>query len=515
MTGGSINEIRQCVPLVDKETVSLGFTGGEPLLDWVEFIEILELCRDKIPQTAIHVLSNGRAFCHSEIVERWALVNHPNLMVGIPMYSAIDHIHDYVVQAAGAFHETLLGILSLKNKGQRVEVRVVLHAITAPRVLEMCTWLARNLPFVDHVALMGLENTGFAIANDKLLWIDPMDYAEDLAEGVDVLAGAGLHVSVYNLPRCVLPRSVWPYAIQSISDWKNGFVKECDECFEKPRCSGFFTSGRTRHSRGIKPIVKVVSQPAFRHYGQPNEVQKSTSPRLGTSGKCRGKCFLHQRCRSAGYLILHVLGYIAMKIPRRKFLVTAACLIAIIYLLASTTAFTAISSAQQDEVDRLTRQIDELRKDGHYSDAVPLAQRVLAIEESSLGGNHPAVATSLNNLAFLYVKEGRYADVEPLYQRALAIRETALGPHHPDVAGSLNNLASFYRNRGLYADAEPLYQRALAIWENALGPNHPDVAEPLNNMGALYLNQGHYADAEPLFKRSTGDMRESARSRSS
>ncbi|MBI3854766.1 MAG: carbamoyl-phosphate synthase large subunit, partial [Planctomycetes bacterium] len=64
----------------------------------------------------------------------------------------------------GAFDEAVLGILRLKDHGQRVEIRVVLHAITAPRLRETCTWIARNLPFVDHVALMGLENTGFAIA---------------------------------------------------------------------------------------------------------------------------------------------------------------------------------------------------------------------------------------------------------------------------------------------------------------------------------------------------------------
>jgi hypothetical protein len=67
---------------------------------------------------------------------------------------------------------------------QRVEVRVVLHALTAPRVVETCRWLARNLPFVKHVALMGLENTGFALANADELWIDPIDYREGLAEGV-------------------------------------------------------------------------------------------------------------------------------------------------------------------------------------------------------------------------------------------------------------------------------------------------------------------------------------------
>jgi hypothetical protein len=111
---------------------------------------------------------------------------------------------------------------------------------------------------VDHVALMGLENTGFAIANDKILWIDPMDYREQLAEAVHILAASKVPVSVYNLQRCVLSRCVWRYAAQSISDWKNAYMAECESCDEKPRCSGFFTTGRPRYSRGIRRIVNMI-----------------------------------------------------------------------------------------------------------------------------------------------------------------------------------------------------------------------------------------------------------------
>ena len=249
-----LDELKVVLPLVAKDTASVCFTGGEPLLDWREFIEVLALCREELPATAIHVLSNGRAFVRDEVVAAWAALRHPNLTVGIPIYSAIDHVHDYVVQAHGAFDETVLGILKLKDSGQRIEVRVVLHAITAPRIVETCKWLSRNLPFVNHVALMGLENTGFAIANADELWIDPLDYRAELAEGVNILASARVNVSVYNLQRCVLDRSIWRYAVQSISDWKNGYVEECDRCIEKDRCSGFFTSGRPRRSRGISPI---------------------------------------------------------------------------------------------------------------------------------------------------------------------------------------------------------------------------------------------------------------------
>jgi len=250
-----LDEIRESLPLIDKATPTLTFTGGEPLSDWPEFTRVLAECRDQLPNTAVQVLTNGRAFADSEIVNAWRDLKHPSLMAAIPVYASVDHIHDYVVQAKGAFDETILGILKLKDRGQRVEIRIVLHAQTAPNIGDTCRWIARNLSFVDHVALMGLENTGFAIANESQLWMDPVDYQHALAGGVEALSAARLNVSVYNLPRCVLHRSVWPYAVQSISDWKNGYVEACTNCTEKSRCSGLFTSGRPRQSRGIAAIL--------------------------------------------------------------------------------------------------------------------------------------------------------------------------------------------------------------------------------------------------------------------
>jgi His-Xaa-Ser system radical SAM maturase HxsC len=250
-----LREIRESLPLIDSKTHALTFTGGETLSDWEDFIEVLKECRDRLPTTAIQVLTNGRAFANSTIVDAWKDIRHPNLTAAIPVYASVDHIHDHVVQAKGAFDETLLGILKLKDRGQRVEIRIVLHALTAPIIEETGRWIARNLPFIDHVALMGLENTGFAIANDSMLWIDPMDYRDGLAEAVDRLVAADVNVSIYNLPLCVLEPSIWPYAVQSISDWKNGYAEQCNACTEKSRCSGFFTTGRPRHSRGIMAIL--------------------------------------------------------------------------------------------------------------------------------------------------------------------------------------------------------------------------------------------------------------------
>ncbi len=138
---------------------------------------------------------------------------------------------------------------------------------------------------------------------------------------------------------------------------------------------------------------------------------------------------------------------------------------------------------------------------GRYGEAEPLYQRALAIREAQLGPDHLDTATSLNDLAGLYRSMGRYGEAEPLYQRALAIREAQLGPDHPNTAGSLNNLARLYQLMGLYGEAEALFQSALAIREAQLGPDHSDTAGSLNNLAALYESQGRYSEAEPLYQR--------------
>ncbi|MCI0467987.1 MAG: tetratricopeptide repeat protein, partial [Beijerinckiaceae bacterium] len=136
-----------------------------------------------------------------------------------------------------------------------------------------------------------------------------------------------------------------------------------------------------------------------------------------------------------------------------------------------------------------------------YAQAKPLYARALAITEKVLGAEHPATATSLNNLAHLLRSQGDYEGARPLYERALAIRETALGAEHPDTAASLNNLAELLRSQGDYDAARPLYARALAIKEKALGAEHPSTATSLNNLALLLSDQGDYDAARPLYAR--------------
>ena len=43
--------------------------------------------------------------------------------------------------------------------------------------------------------------------------------------------------------------------------------------------------------------------------------------------------------------------------------------------------------------------------------------------------------------------QGKYADAEPLYERCRAIRERFLDPWHPALATTLNDLAELYKTQ--------------------------------------------------------------------
>ncbi|HWF96038.1 MAG TPA: tetratricopeptide repeat protein, partial [Xanthobacteraceae bacterium] len=136
-----------------------------------------------------------------------------------------------------------------------------------------------------------------------------------------------------------------------------------------------------------------------------------------------------------------------------------------------------------------------------YAQARPLYERALAINEKTLGPEHPDTALSLNNLALLLQDEGDLAGARARHERALAIREKTLGPEHPDTAESLNNLALLLQAQGELAAARPLFERALAIYQKVRGHEHPSTATILNNLALLLQAQGDLAGARPLYER--------------
>ncbi|MGC2215856.1 MAG: His-Xaa-Ser system radical SAM maturase HxsC [Silvibacterium sp.] len=244
----------QLIQLMKPAPPYLTITGGEPTLLGKNLFTLLRSLNEHMPETEIHMLTNGRTFAWADYVKGLAEVSHSRFSVGIPLYSDFAPDHDYIVQAKGAFDQTIAGFHQLARYGIRSELRVVLHQLTIPRLTKLMEYIYRNLTFVEHVALMGLEHIGYTPRNIDKLWIDPYDYQEELEEAVEYLTQRDMAVSLYNHQLCVLRPSLWRYAKKSISDWKNLYLPECGRCAVFGQCGGLFKWAVAKHSEHIHPL---------------------------------------------------------------------------------------------------------------------------------------------------------------------------------------------------------------------------------------------------------------------
>jgi len=200
---------------------------------------------------------------------------------------------------------------------------------------------------------------------------------------------------------------------------------------------------------------------------------------------------------------------------------------------------------QNNQWEELDRRVTALYTQGHYSEALTVAEQALSMAQTSFGKDSSAVARSENilaltqealgsykkaetlfldavriyelekdpareaielapllaNLSGLYQATGDYEKAEPFSRRALTLRESHLGAWHHDVANSLINLGLIYEAEGKYPEAEGFLKRALEIMQKVLSPEDPELGMVLNDVGALYGSWQRYGEAESLLNR--------------
>ena len=232
---------------------SIGITGGEPTLLGSKLFSLIDYIKYKLPETEIHLLTNGRAFADINYAKELLHCGRDNILIGVPIHSDCSVDHDYITQSEGSFEETMLGLYNLERCGFDVELRIVLNKITCQRLPQMANFIYRNLPFIRYVAFMGMEYTGYTIRNHKIVWIDPLEYQTELENAVFELHRWGMNVSIFNLTHCVLNERLWKFAVKSISDWKNEYAEFCEECIMKNECCGLFSTSK-KQSIGLEPI---------------------------------------------------------------------------------------------------------------------------------------------------------------------------------------------------------------------------------------------------------------------
>jgi serine/threonine protein kinase/tetratricopeptide (TPR) repeat protein len=128
-------------------------------------------------------------------------------------------------------------------------------------------------------------------------------------------------------------------------------------------------------------------------------------------------------------------------------------------------------------------------------DALAAIQESLRLKEQILGAEHPDVAISLGNMAYVLSKMGRIEEALTYSERSLAVDEKMLGIDHPETARQLENRAELLNTAGRFAEADGLGRRALAIWQREMGAENPETASVLTIIGKSSLGMGNTREA--------------------
>src|SRR5882672_2720556 len=131
-------------------------------------------------------------------------------------------------------------------------------------------------------------------------------------------------------------------------------------------------------------------------------------------------------------------------------------------------------SPNQAEISSLSTTIADLYKQGKYDEAIPLAKRVLEIEQR-IGAERPGVAVALANLAELYLAKKKNDQAESFFQQAVGIYEKNQITS-PRVSEVLERLAQLSFLNKKYDKAIAFLERSLAIREMAFGAESLQVA---------------------------------------
>lgn len=220
----------------------IGITGGEPTLLGEKLLELIRQIRTKLPDTDIHLLTNGRNFKDIQYTRDLIGAGGDKLFLGIPLHSDYVKDHDFIAGARNAYNETMTGLYNIAMCGGCIELRIVMNKLNYKRFFPLAEFIHKNLSFVAWTAFMGMERTGLVDKYCDKIWIEPKDYINQLSDAVHYLDSWHHEVAIYNIPLCLLPRDLHKFAKKSISDWKNYYPEICSDCAIKGSCCGLFTT---------------------------------------------------------------------------------------------------------------------------------------------------------------------------------------------------------------------------------------------------------------------------------
>lgn len=225
--------------LLAPQNIMIGFSGGEPLLYKEQLFSLIEKVGQLRPDLKFHVLTNAQHFKREDI-DRLRGDVFKRVLWGVPLYSEQPFIHDQIVKKIGAFEILMSTLPVMAQSGLQIELRTVLLQQNYSGLSNLSQFVSRKLPFISIWAIMQLERIGFAKNRWAQQFVDHSGDLIPLRGAVSIAKSRNLNVSLYNIPYCTVTPDLRRYLSQSISDWKQSFPDDCNDCGAKHLCTGFF-----------------------------------------------------------------------------------------------------------------------------------------------------------------------------------------------------------------------------------------------------------------------------------
>ena len=141
-----------------------------------------------------------------------------------------------------------------------------------------------------------------------------------------------------------------------------------------------------------------------------------------------------------------------------------------------------------------------LSKMQKFREAVPSAQRIVQIQETAFGVDHPLVAIAITSVASLLYDLERYYEASLLFERALHIYQGSFGLTNQIVALSSINLAQSLDAQHHYHKSRMLLEAAQKISDEQFAPDNLNRVQISYSLGLNYELSGELAAAEAFYK---------------
>jgi CHAT domain-containing protein len=139
---------------------------------------------------------------------------------------------------------------------------------------------------------------------------------------------------------------------------------------------------------------------------------------------------------------------------------------------------------------------------GKLDEAESWLRRAISTYTEFQGPGGYLTANCLRDIARVAVDREDFRHADVLFDSALAIQEETLGADHPAVAQTLEPQAMFFLERGLVDRAEPIFERVLRMEKGYWGPRHLNVASTLQALAECKRHQGDFLQALAHYRES-------------